>query len=213
MISELLAYDFMQRAILAVIAISIFSPILGLFLILRRQSLMSDTLSHVSLAGVAGLIVSIGITMDSFIIYFERVRDEVRHGLSLRAAVDEGWVHARKTIIVSDAVNLVAAVVLYVLAVGGVQGFAFTLGVTTVVDLAVIIFFTHPLMVACLAIPFFGQGHRLSGLDPEHLGARSRNVYGSGREKIADNLGKSLARAKREAKREQDASEAKEGDN
>ena len=168
---------------------------------------------RLSLAGVAGLIVSIGITMDSFIIYFERVRDEVRHGLSLRAAVDEGWVHARKTIIVSDAVNLVAAVVLYVLAVGGVQGFAFTLGVTTVVDLAVIIFFTHPLMVACLSIAFFGQGHRLSGLDPEHLGARSRNVYGSGREKIADNLGKSLARAKREAKREQDASEAKEGDN
>lgn len=168
---------------------------------------------RLSLAGVAGLIVSIGITMDSFIIYFERVRDEVRHGLSLRAAVDEGWVHARKTIIVSDTVNLVAAVVLYVLAVGGVQGFAFTLGVTTVVDLAVIIFFTHPLMVACLSIPFFGQGHRLSGLDPEHLGARSRNVYGSGREKIADNLGKSLARAKREAKREQDASEAKEGDN
>ncbi len=120
---------------------------------------------RLSLAGVAGLIVSIGITMDSFIIYFERVRDEVRHGLSLRAAVDEGWVHARKTIIVSDTVNLVAAVVLYVLAVGGVQGFAFTLGVTTVVDLAVIIFFTHPLMVACLAIPFFGQGHRLSGLD------------------------------------------------
>ena len=168
---------------------------------------------RLSLAGVAGLIVSIGITMDSFIIYFERVRDEVRHGLSLRAAVDEGWVHARKTIIVSDTVNLVGAVVLYVLAVGGVQGFAFTLGVTTVVDLAVIIFFTHPLMVACLAIPFFGQGHRLSGLDPEHLGARSRSVYGSGREKIADNLGKSLARAKREAKREQDASEAKEGDN
>ena len=168
---------------------------------------------RLSLAGVAGLIVSIGITMDSFIIYFERVRDEVRHGLSLRAAVDEGWVHARKTIIVSDTVNLVAAVVLYVLAVGGVQGFAFTLGVTTVVDLAVIIFFTHPLMVAYLSIPFFGQGHRLSGLDPEHLGARSRKVYGSGREKIADNLGKSLARAKREAKREQDASEAKEGDN
>ena len=168
---------------------------------------------RLSLAGVAGLIVSIGITMDSFIIYFERVRDEVRHGLSLRAAVDEGWVHARKTIIVSDTVNLVAAVVLYVLAVGGVQGFAFTLGVTTVVDLAVIIFFTHPLMVACLSIAFFGQGHRLSGLDPEHLGARSRSVYGSGREKIADNLGKSLARAKREAKRGQDASEAKEGDN
>ena len=122
---------------------------------------------RLSLAGVAGLIISIGITMDSFIIYFERVRDEVRHGRTLVAAVDEGWTHARRTIVVSDAVNLVAAVVLYFLAVGGVQGFAFTLGVTTVVDLAIIILFTHPMMVQILRIRFFGEGHRLSGLDPE----------------------------------------------
>ena len=128
---------------------------------------------RLSLAGVAGLIISIGITVDSFIIYFERVRDEVRHGRTLVAAVDEGWKHARQTIIVSDTVNLVAAVVLYFLAVGGVQGFAFTLGVTTVVDLAVIILFTHPMMVWILRFAFFGEGHRLSGLDPEHLGARS----------------------------------------
>ena len=90
----------------------------------------------VDLAGVAGLIISIGITMDSFIIYFERVRDEVRNGRTLVAAVDEGWKHARQTIIVSDAVNLVAAVVLYFLAVGGVQGFAFTLGVTEMMGAA-----------------------------------------------------------------------------
>ena len=154
---------------------------------------------RLSLAGVAGLIISIGITMDSFIIYFERVRDEVRHGRTLVAAVDEGWTHARRTIIVSDAVNLVAAVVLYFLAVGGVQGFAFTLGVTTVVDLAIIILFTHPMMVQILRIRFFGEGHRLSGLDPEHLGARSLAAYGRGRQAAADAVVGSLARRKARA--------------
>ncbi|QPL06412.1 MULTISPECIES: protein translocase subunit SecD [Actinomyces] len=151
---------------------------------------------RLSLAGVAGLIISIGITMDSFIIYFERVRDEVRSGRTLVAAVNEGWLHARRTIVVSDAVNLVAAVVLYFLAVGGVQGFAFTLGVTTIVDLGVIILFTHPMMVWILRLPFFGQGHRLSGLDPEHLGARSQSVYGRGRQALADAAATSLARRK-----------------
>ena len=154
---------------------------------------------RLSLAGVAGLIISIGITMDSFIIYFERVRDEVRNGRTLVAAVDEGWRHARQTIIVSDTVNLVAAVVLYFLAVGGVQGFAFTLGVTTVVDLAIIILFTHPMMVQILRIRFFGEGHRLSGLDPEHLGARSLAAYGRGRQAAADAVVGSLARRKARA--------------
>ena len=156
---------------------------------------------RLSLAGVAGLIISIGITMDSFIIYFERVRDEVRHGHTLVAAVDEGWKHARRTIIVSDTVNLLAAVVLYFLAVGGVQGFAFTLGVTTVVDLAVIIMFTHPMMVWILRFAFFGKGHRLSGLDPEHLGARSLAAYGKGRQAVIDSTVGTLARRKAEARR------------
>ncbi|BAW93215.1 protein-export membrane protein SecD [Actinomyces sp. Chiba101] len=156
---------------------------------------------RLSLAGVAGLIISIGITMDSFIIYFERVRDEVRNGRTLIAAVDEGWKHARQTIVVSDAVNLVASVVLYVLAVGGVQGFAFTLGVTTVVDLAVIFGFTHPLMVWILRFRFFGEGHRLSGLDPEHLGARSLATYGKGRDALIEGAAGSLARRKALARR------------
>ena len=150
---------------------------------------------RLSLAGVAGLIIAIGITMDSFIIYFERVRDEVRTGRTLVTAVHEGWLHARRTIVVSDAVNLVAAVVLYFLAVGGVQGFAFTLGVTTIVDLGVIILFTHPMMVWILRFRFFGEGHRLSGLDPEHLGARSQSVYGRGRQALADGVATSLARS------------------
>ncbi|MCZ0857123.1 protein translocase subunit SecD [Actinomyces israelii] len=165
---------------------------------------------RLSLAGVAGLIISIGITMDSFIIYFERVRDEVRHGRTLVAAVDEGWKHARRTIIVSDTVNLLAAVVLYFLAVGGVQGFAFTLGVTTVVDLAVIILFTHPMMVWILRFAFFGRGHRLSGLDPEHLGARSLAAYGKGRQAVIDTAVGTLARRKAEARRR--ASAENDGD-
>lgn len=137
---------------------------------------------RLSLAGVAGLIMAIGVTTDSFIVYFERVRDEVRDGRPLRAAVEEGWDRAKRTILVSDAVNLVAAVVLYLLAVGGVQGFAFTLGVTTVIDIAVIFLFTHPMMELLIRMRFFGEGHKFSGLDPEHLGAKNALVYaGRGR--------------------------------
>ena len=137
---------------------------------------------RLSLAGVAGLIMAIGVTTDSFIVYFERVRDEVRDGRPLQAAVEEGWDRAKRTILVSDAVNLVAAVVLYLLAVGGVQGFAFTLGVTTIIDIAVIFLFTHPMMELLIRTRFFGEGHKFSGLDPEHLGAKSSLVYaGRGR--------------------------------
>ena len=132
---------------------------------------------RLSLAGVAGLIMAIGVTTDSFIVYFERVRDEVRDGRPLRAAVEEGWDRAKRTILVSDAVNLVAAVVLYLLAVGGVQGFAFTLGITTIIDIAVIFLFTHPMMELLIRTRFFGEGHKLSGLDPEHLGAKNSLVY------------------------------------
>ena len=135
---------------------------------------------RLSLAGVAGLIVAIGITADSFIVYFERIRDEVREGRPLRDAVEHGWVRARRTIIASDAVNLLAAVVLYFLAVGGVRGFAFTLGLTTIIDLLVVAAFTHPVMALLIRTRFFGNGHPLSGLDPEHLGATSVGYRGRG---------------------------------
>ena len=151
---------------------------------------------RLSLAGVAGLIMAIGVTTDSFIVYFERVRDEVRDGRPLRAAVEEGWDRAKRTILVSDAVNLVAAVVLYLLAVGGVQGFAFTLGITTVIDIAVIFLFTHPMMELLIRTRFFGQGHKLSGLDPEHLGAKNSLVY-AGR-------GRVVVRGESEAKEKND---------
>ena len=146
-------------------------------------TILSWTMGYrLSLPGVAGLIVAVGITADSFIVYFERIRDEVREGRPLSAAVADGWDRAKRTILISDAVNLVAAIVLYVLAVGGVQGFAFTLGVTTVVDLVVVFMFTHPMLELLIRTRFFGEGHKLSGLDPEHLGASSSFVYqGRGR--------------------------------
>jgi len=126
---------------------------------------------RLSLPGVAGLIVAIGITADSFIIFFERVRDEIRDGRSLEVAVERGWERARRTILASDAVSFLAAVVLYLLAVGGVRGFAFTLGLTTVIDLLVVFLFTKPLVTLLARTRFFAGGHRLSGFDPEHLGS------------------------------------------
>ena len=191
-----LAWQYRGLAVVAVASLAVAAA--GTYLVIAA---LSATMGYrLSLAGVAGLIISIGITVDSFIIYFERVRDEVRQGRTLRTAIDEGWKHARRTILVSDAVNLVAAIVLYFLAVGGVQGFAFTLGVTTCVDLTIIIFFTHPFMEWIIRFRFFGEGHRLSGLDPEHLGATS-STYGKGREAVADRVAGSLARRKAEARR------------
>ncbi|MHB1063280.1 MAG: protein translocase subunit SecD [Georgenia sp.] len=135
---------------------------------------------RLSLPGVVGLIIAVGITADSFIVYFERIRDEVREGRILVAAVEHGWARARRTILASDAVNFLAAGVLYFLAVGGVQGFAFTLGLTTVIDLVVVILFTHPLMRLLVRTEFFGQGHRLSGLAAASLGATSATYRGRG---------------------------------
>ena len=127
-----------------------------------------------SLAGIAGLIVAIGITADSFVVFFERLRDEVRDGgKSLRAAVEHGWTRARRTILVSDTVSFLAAALLYYFAIGDVKGFAFTLGLTTIIDLVVVFTFTKPMMTLLARTKFFGGGHPLSGLDPARLGARA----------------------------------------
>ena len=123
-----------------------------------------------SLAGIAGAIVSIGITADSFIVYFERLRDEVRDGRSLRTAVDTGWTRAKRTIIVADSVSLIASALLYFFAVGDVRGFAFTLGLTTFVDLFVVFFFTKPLVSLLSHLHFYSSGHRLSGFSTKSLG-------------------------------------------
>jgi preprotein translocase subunit SecD len=133
--------------------------------------LLGDSIGFtLTLAGIAGLIVAIGITADSFVIYFERLRDEVREGRSLRSSVETGWARAKHTIIAADSISLLAAIVLYVLAVGGVKGFAFTLGLTTLIDLLVVFIFTKPMVTLLARTDFFGHGHKLSGLDPEHLG-------------------------------------------
>lgn len=132
---------------------------------------------RLTMAGVTGAIVAIGVTADSFIVYFERIRDEVREGRPLVAAVETGWKRARRTIIAADAVNLLAAVVLYVLASANVRGFAFTLGLTTLIDLAVVVLFTHPMVQLLAHTEFFGNGHKWSGLDPERLGAKESPRY------------------------------------
>ncbi|MGP4110941.1 protein translocase subunit SecD [Streptomyces sp. 4N509B] len=126
-----------------------------------------------NLPAVCGAIVAIGITADSFIVYFERIRDEVREGRSLRPAVERAWPRARRTILVSDFVSFLAAAVLFVVTVGKVQGFAFTLGLTTLLDVVVVFLFTKPLMTILARRKFFASGHPWSGLDPRRLGARS----------------------------------------
>ncbi|WP_124343889.1 protein translocase subunit SecD, partial [Cellulomonas algicola] len=146
---------------------------------------------RLSLPGVAGLIVAIGITADSFIVYFERIRDELREGRTLQAAVERGWERARRTILASDAVNFIAAIVLYALTVGGVRGFAFTLGLTTIIDVIVVFLFTHPMMTLIARTKFFGEGHPASGLDPRRLGVDTVRYAGRGRVVSPSTTGKS----------------------
>ncbi|MGW6683370.1 protein translocase subunit SecD [[Kitasatospora] papulosa] len=134
-----------------------------------------------NLPAVCGAIVAIGITADSFIVYFERIRDEIREGRTLRPAVERAWPRARRTILVSDFVSFLAAAVLFLVTVGKVQGFAFTLGLTTLLDVVVVFLFTKPVMTLMARTKFFGGGHPWSGLDPKRLGAkpplrRSRRV-------------------------------------
>ncbi|WTZ28403.1 protein translocase subunit SecD [Microbispora sp. NBC_01389] len=139
-----------------------------------------DVLSHnagfrLSLPHIIGLVVSIGITADSFIVYFERIRDEIKEGRrTLRSAVEVAWRRARRTILVADAVMFIAAVVLYFLAVGDVAGFAFAMGLTTLMDVVVVFLFTKPLMSLVARMRFFAKGHKLSGLDAERMGRTGR---------------------------------------
>ncbi|WP_125778174.1 protein translocase subunit SecD [Antribacter gilvus] len=136
---------------------------------------------RLSLPGVAGLIVAIGFTADSFIVYFERIRDELRDGRTLRVAVERGWDRARRTVLAAKGVNLLSAVILYYMTVGGVQGFAFTLGLTTIIDVMVVFWFTHPVMELISKVKFFRDGHRASGLSPDRLQVAGPRYVGAGR--------------------------------
>ena len=163
-------YSVLQYRVLAVITIA--SLVIAAVITYLIVSILSWREGYrLSLAGVAGLIVAIGITADSFIVYFERIRDELRDGRNLESAVEAGWKRAARTIYASDTVNFLAAIILFVLAVGNVKGFALTLGLTTIVDVLVVSIFTHPMLRLLARTEFFGGGHRFSGLDPKALGA------------------------------------------
>jgi preprotein translocase subunit SecD len=180
------AYAVFQYRVLAVVTTSSLA-VMGVlaFLTMTVLSHIPDIGYRLSLAGVAGLIVSIAFTADSFIVYFERVRDEIRDGRGIVAAVDHGWNRAKRTILASDTVNLIAAIVLYILSTGSVRGFAFTLGLTTILDLVVVFLFTHPLLQTLVGTRFFGKGHPLSGLDPAMLGRKVPAYAGRGRVRSA----------------------------
>ncbi|MET7828631.1 protein translocase subunit SecD [Streptomyces sp. NPDC005386] len=154
-------------------AIAIASLLVSAVLTYVLMALLGPAIGFaLNLPAVCGAIVAIGITADSFIVFFERIRDEIREGRTLRPAVERAWPRARRTILVSDFVSFLAAAVLFIVTVGKVQGFAFTLGLTTVLDVVVVFFFTKPLMTLLARKKFFASGHPWSGLDPKRLGAK-----------------------------------------
>ncbi len=171
---------------LSLVAAYLFAYYRGLGLVAVSSLLLAALLAYLSvvllskhqhftmtLSAIAGLVVAIGITADSFIVYFERLRDEVRGGKSLRPAAESGWKRARRTILVSDTVSFLAAALLYHFAVSDVQGFAYTLGLTTLIDVLVVFLFTKPMVTLLAGTKFYGGGHRWSGLDPARLGAKA----------------------------------------
>jgi len=131
-----------------------------------------------NLPGIAGAILAIGVTADSFIVYFERIRDEIRDGYSLARSIESGWTKARGTIVVADSVQLLSAIVLFFLAIGSVRGFAFTLLVTTMIDLFIVFFFSKPLMTLLGRTKYFRSGNPMSGFDPDHLGVSPEALRG-----------------------------------
>ncbi|RAY17326.1 protein translocase subunit SecD [Actinomadura craniellae] len=150
--------------------VSVFSLLVAAGLTYLSVVVLGENIGfRLSLPHIIGLIVSIGITADSFIVYFERLRDELRAGRPLRPSVEVAWRRARRTILVADAVTFIAALVLFFLAVGGVAGFAFAMGLTTLIDVVVVFMFTKPLVALLARTRFFGRGHKWSGLDVDRL--------------------------------------------
>lgn len=165
---------------------------------------------RLSLAGVAGVIVAIGFTADSFIVYFERIRDELRDGRTIEGSVEAGWKRAIRTILASDGIMFLGSVILFILAVGNVRGFAFTLGLTTVVDVLVVMLFTHPMLTLLARTRFYQSGHKFSGLDPRQLGAVYRGRAQFREPVVAGKKSeRKLGGAKREAQRRQTIAERK----
>ena len=162
---------------------------------------------RLSLAGVAGLIISVGITADSFIVYFERIRDELREGKSLEVAVEAGWRRALRTILASNAVSFSAAIILYLLTSAAVRGFAFTLGLTTLINILLVTLFTHPLVQLLARNKFFASGHRFSGFD---LSAQEASYKGRGEFRYATTVPESkLKKSSKQAEIRQTIAERK----
>lgn len=169
LVSVYLLLYYRVLGLVAVMSLAVAAALLYLFVVIFSKTIGLT----LTLAGVAGAIVAVGITADSFIVYFERMRDELRDGRSLRQACDSGWVRARRTLLAADFVTLLAAVVLYFLSIGSVRGFAFILGLTTVIDLIIAFWFTHPVVVLLGRRKFMQGGSKWTGLDPERLGGHS----------------------------------------
>jgi preprotein translocase subunit SecD len=163
---------------------------------------------RLSLSGIAGLIMGIGITADSFIVYYERVKDELREGKPLYVAVESAWNRAKRTIIVSGAVSLLASVVLYILTVGNVRGFAFTLGLTTLIDLTVVFLFTYPAFRLLTKSKFFMSGNAWTGLQLRDSAAFGYTGRGTFRVAPSVSSGK-IAKSSKEAERRQTIAERK----
>ena len=127
--------------------VTIFSLVVSGVLTYAAICILGDLIGFaLSLAGIAGFIVAVGITADSFVVYFERLKDEIKEGRTPRSAVDRAWVRARRTILSADTVSFLAAIILYFVSVGNVRGFAFTLGLSTLLDVVVVFLFTRPLI-------------------------------------------------------------------
>ncbi len=202
-----LAYSVFQYRGLAVITLG--SLIVAGILVYLIIAVLSWRQGYrLSLAGVTGLIVSIGVTVDSFIVFFERVRDEIREGRSLETAVENGWKRGIRTIIASNTVSFTAAVSLFLLTVGNVRGFAFTLGLTTLVNLIVVALFTYPFLRLLARAKFFSSGHPWSGFDSKQL--KASGYVGRGQFRKADTLaaGK-IEKSSGEAERRQTIAERK----
>ena len=202
-----LAYSAFQYRGLAVITLG--SLIVAGILVYLVIAVLSWRQGYrLSLAGVTGLIVSIGVTVDSFIVFFERVRDEIREGRSLETAVENGWKRGIRTIIASNTVSFTAAVSLFLLTVGNVRGFAFTLGLTTLVNLIVVTLFTYPFLRILARAKFFSSGHPWSGFDSKQL--KASGYIGRGQFRKAETVaaGK-IEKSSGEAERRQTIAERK----
>jgi preprotein translocase subunit SecD len=202
-----LAYSVFQYRGLAVITLGSL-VVAGILVYLIIAFLSWRQGYRLSLAGVTGLIVSIGVTVDSFIVFFERVRDEIREGRSLETAVENGWKRGIRTILASNTVSFTAAVSLFLLTVGNVRGFAFTLGLTTLVNLIVVALFTYPFLRLLARAKFFSSGHPWSGFDSKQL--KASGYVGRGQFRKADSLASGkIEKSSGEAERRQTIAERK----